>query len=107
MWLGFFTHTRRPARRRIELLVGYFDQQRGRQVALEALQRVAQSVGLLLVAGEAVQQEAVPGVAVGHALGDHAHDHLVRHQVAGVHVALGLASQLGAVGHLRAQDVAG
>ncbi len=70
-------------------------------------ERLLERVGLLLVAREAVEQEAVARVAVADALGDHADDHLVGHELAGVHVALGLAPELGALGDLRAQDVAG
>ncbi len=67
----------------------------------------ASASACLLVAREAVEQEAVARVAAGDPVGDHADDHLVGHELAGVHEPLCLPAQLGALGHLRAQDVAG
>ena len=69
-------------------------------------QGLAQSVGLDGIAGEAVEQEAFAGVLLADALADHAEDHLVGDQLAGVHVLLRLLAQLRALGYLGAQHVA-
>src|SRR5947209_383918 len=57
--------------------------------------------------GEAVEQEAVLGLGGVDPLHDHAADHLVRNQVAAVHVLLRLAAELRLLLDGRAQDVAG
>src|SRR6202023_4170444 len=68
---------------------------------------LAQGVGLLLVARKAVEQEAVTGVAGVDPIADHLHDDLVGHQLARIHVALCLFSELRALCDLSTQDVAG
>ena len=100
--VGFFTHTRRPARRRTTSSSGTSISSAARELALEPARAPASSASACcLVAREAVEQEAVAGVAVADALDDHADDHLVGHQLAGVHVALGLAAELAALRDLR------
>jgi hypothetical protein len=90
-----------------EIVVRHLDEQRRGEPPLEAGERLTEGIRLMLVAWEAVEQEAVAGVAGGDALDDHPHDHLVGDELAGVHVALGLAAELGALGHLCTQHVAG
>ena len=53
------------------------------------LQHFLESIGLFYGAGEAVQQEAVLGVSLVKARIYHAVGEFGRHQVSGVHVALG------------------
>jgi hypothetical protein len=56
---------------------------------------------------EAVEQETDLGVRLGQAVLDHRDGDLVRHEVAGVHVRLGLLAQLGLAADVGAEDVAG
>ena len=58
-------------------------------------------------ARKAVEQEAVAGLVGVHPLGDHARDQVVGHQIAPVHVLLGLPAELRLLLHRPAQDVAG
>jgi hypothetical protein len=62
---------------------------------------------LACVAGEAIEQKAFAGVLLGDAQSDHAEDHLVGHQLSGVHVLLRLLPHLGALRYLGPQHVAG
>jgi len=88
------------------LVVGHLDQQLGGQTAFEARERSGERIDLGLVAREPVEDEAVARVALADAFGDHADYHLVGDEIAGVHVALGALSELGAFGDLGAKDVA-
>src|SRR5262245_6660939 len=56
-------------------------------------------------ARKAVQQEAVPGVAFGQPIPDHGDRDGVRHQIASVHIGLGLPPELGPLTHVHAEDV--
>ena len=69
-------------------------------------QALLERLGLAARAREAVEDEAVRGLRRVELLQDHVADQLVRHQVAAVHVLLGLGPELGAVLHGGAQDVA-
>ena len=89
------------------LLVGGVQQQRGGETAVALRQSPVEHVRLPARAREAVEDEAVGGLRGVDPLHDHVADQVVRHQVAAVHVLLGLAPQLGAVLHGGAQDVAG
>src|SRR5262249_39208407 len=60
-----------------------------------------------LRAREAVEDEAVGRLLLLEPLGDDADDHLVRHQVAAIHVLLCLLADLRALLDRGAQDVAG
>ena len=66
-----------------------------------------QSLGLRNGAGHAVQDKALLAVCLGQTLGDHADDHFIGDQLAGVHILLGLQTHGGAVLHGGPQDVAG
>jgi hypothetical protein len=90
-----------------DLVVGGVDQEDGRQAAATAVEGVLEDVGLLGVAREAVQQEAVLGLGLVDALHDHVADDLVGHEVALGHVALCLLAQRRLVLHRRPEDVAG
>lgn len=68
---------------------------------------LVECLGLGKVAREAVEQEAVCGVRLGHPVLGHADGDLIRHQAARVHVALGLEPQLGALADVGAEQVAG
>ena len=70
-------------------------------------ERPVERVGLRHRAGEAVEQEAAAAPSAREALADHPDHHGVGHQLARVHVALGLAAEVGARGDGRAQQVAG
>src|SRR4051794_7694814 len=85
----------------------HVDEERRAQAAAHALERLVERLRLLGRAREAVEQEAVRGVLVAEAIEDHADDHVVGHELAAVHVPLGLAAQVRALLHRRAQDVAG
>ena len=78
------------------------------RVQLDALglEHRVQRLGLRHVAREAVEQEAVRGVRLLHAVLGHPDGDLVRDQVAGVHVRLGLLAQLGALADVGAEEVA-
>ena len=94
MWLGFFTHTRRPARRRTT-------SSSGTSISSAAVRRRSspssasrQRVGLLArCAGSRRAGSRRAASPLADALDDHADDHLVGHELAGVHVALGLAAR--------------
>ncbi len=75
------------------------------QRRVELGERLVECLGLGERAREAVEQEVV--LARGQALADHPDDDGVGHQIPGVHVALGLEAQPGALGHRVAQQVAG
>src|SRR4051812_15816888 len=89
-----------------DLLVRRLDQQHRGQGATELVERLVERLGLLGVAGEAVEQEAVIALTVVHAAQDHPDDHLVGDEVSAVHVLLGLLAEVGALLDLRAQHVA-
>ena len=103
--------TRRPLIRLTTTSSGDVDQQRRGQPALDAPRaRCRKRVGLIDRAREAVEQEAVARVVIGEALEDHADDHAVGHEFAGVHVALGLGSERcrrgdGGAEHVPGRDV--
>ena len=56
----------------------------------EVGEQLVQRGGLRHGAREAVEQEAVGGVGLGQPVADHVDGDLVRHELAGVHVPLGL-----------------
>ncbi len=70
-------------------------------------EELVQRLRLAQVAREAVQQEAVGGVLLEHAVLGHPDGDLVGHQAARVHVALGLDTQRGALADVGAEQVAG
>ena len=107
MWLGFFTHTRRPPSLRTTSSSGTSTSSTAFRRRSSPRNVFCERVGLLLVAWEAVEQEAVARVALAEPLGDHADDHVVGHELACVHVALRLLAQLGSLGDLAAEDVTG
>ena len=71
--------------------------QRGAHLGKHAVE----DLGLQLVAREAVEQEAVAGVALVEAFLHHRDGDFVGHQVTGVHVALGFVAKRGAMGDVR------
>src|SRR3954469_22413578 len=73
----------------------------------EVGQRAAQLLGLRDGARETVEQETGLGVGLSQAVAHHGDGDLVGHQVAGVHVDLGLLAQLGLTADVGAEDVAG
>ena len=100
--LGADAAAREPAD---DLLVGGLDQEDRGESPAAPLEGVLEHLGLADRAGEAVQQEAVVGlVHLGH---HHLADELVRHQLAVVHVGLGLLAERGLVLHGLPEDVAG
>jgi hypothetical protein len=88
-----------------DLLVGRLDQQHRGELPPGGLQVLRERVGLGHGPREAVEQEAVGGLVAAQAFEDHADDHVVGNEVAGVHVLLGLAAELGPLVHRLAQDV--
>ncbi len=82
-------------------------QDHARQVATEVVERRVERLRLADRAREAVEQEAVTGIVALDALDDHADDHLVGHELAGIHERLRLHAEFGAVGDRLAQHVAG
>jgi hypothetical protein len=70
-------------------------------------EHLVQRDGLRHRAREPVEQEAVGGVGFSEAVGDHVDGHLVGHELAGVHVALGLDAQRRALRHVGPEDVTG
>src|SRR3954453_15305503 len=89
-----------------DVVLGHVDEQRGGETPVDLLQRLVQRPGLRVRAREPVEEEAVGRVLLGEAVEDHADDHLVGHEVAAVHVLLGLLAQVRPVLHRLAQDVA-
>ena len=75
--------------------------------AAELLERLRQRVGLADRAGEAVQQEAVPSLGAVDPFHHHPADEVVGHEVAPVHVGLGLFAEVAPLLDRSAQDVAG
>src|SRR3954468_14211374 len=90
-----------------DVVLGHVDEQRGREPAVDLLQRLVERLGLLVGAREAVEQEAVAGVRVVQAVQDHADDDLVRDEIAAVHVLLRLFPEVRALLDGLAQHVAG
>src|SRR5215210_2980705 len=86
-------------------LVRRRDEQGGGQPAAAALHLLGERVGLADRAREAVEQEAVVALVLD-LVEDHRDHELVGHQLALVHVLLGLLAELGAVLDVRAQEVA-
>ena len=76
-------------------------------VAAEPLEGGLERLRLRHRAREAVEDEPVAGLVAVEAVHDHADDQLVGHEVAAVHVLLGLPAELRLVLHRLAQDVAG
>jgi hypothetical protein len=87
-------------------VVGRLDQQRGGELALLAAQGVGERLGLRRRAREAVEQEPVLALLLD-LLEDHGDHQVVGDELALLHVLLGLRPQLGAVGLVLAQQVAG
>ena len=98
---------RRPETRRTISSSGTCDAERGGDRAPVLLERLVERLGLDDGAREAVEQEAVARVVLLEALDDDPDDHVVGHELAGVHEALGLGAQRAAVLDGQAQDVAG
>ena len=73
----------------------------------DGLQHAVQGLRLRHRAGEAVEQEASAAIGAGDPLPDHVDHHLVGHQLAAVHVLLGLHPQLGSSLDVVPEDVAG
>src|SRR5690606_16228250 len=71
------------------------------------VEEAVEDLGLLGVAGVAVQEEALPGVVLGETVGDHLVGDLVGHEVTGVHVAFRLQSERRAARDVGAEDVPG
>jgi hypothetical protein len=90
-----------------DLVVRDVDQERRGQAATELAHLRVECLGLAGGTREAVEDEPVARLLLGDAVGDQPHHHLVRDQVASVHVLLCLPAELGAVAHRRAQDVPG
>jgi hypothetical protein len=88
-------------------VVGNLDEQRRVERALERIERLAERVRLLLIAREAVEEEAIARLAAADALRDHADDHRIRDEFAFVHVALRLGPERRSVRDLPTQNVAG
>ncbi len=70
-------------------------------------QYLVQGFGLGDGARKAVQNKAFLGIGLLEAILDNADDHLVRDQLAGVHVFLGFFAHFGPLFHRGAQDIAG
>ena len=70
-------------------------------------QQFVECLGLIDVAREAVEDEAVVGVGPGDAFTDHADHDVVGYQLAGVHHGLGLTAQRGLRGDSGTQQVTG
>ena len=105
--VGFFTHTRRPARRRTTSSSGTSISSAAVSWRSRRPSASSSALACCLVSREAVEQEPVAGVLGVDALDDHPDDHLVGDELAGVHEALRLAPELGVLGDVGAQHVAG
>ncbi len=90
-----------------QLLVGHLDQQHRGDPPAHLRELLVERFGLRHRAREAVEDEPVPRVLLPEALGRHRHDQVVGHELAGVHVLLGLLAELGPLLHVRPQHVAG
>ena len=66
-----------------------------------------QGFGLWNRTGKAVEHHALGRIRLGQTLLDDAHDDVVRHKSAGLHVRLGFLPDLGPRGHGGSQHVAG
>src|SRR5262245_54564389 len=89
-----------------DLLLGDVDEEHRGDLPPQAGHLRVQGLGLRESAREAVEDESVGGLVALQPLGDHADDHLVRDQIAAVHVLLGLPADLGSLLDRGAQDVA-
>ena len=97
-----------PAEAAHDLLVGHLDQQRRGQPALAVSASASPSASACCsLRGKPSSRKPSRASPLADARADHADDHLVGHELAGVHVLLRLLAQFGALGHLRAQHVAG
>ena len=85
----------------------HVDEDRGLQGAAQLVEHGVEGLGLGDVAWEAVENEALFGVGLGHALLDHVEHDLVRNQLAGIHGGLGLQAKGGFRGDGGAQQVTG
>src|SRR3954454_21138128 len=90
-----------------EVVLGHVDEQRRSEPAVDLPQRVVERLGLLVGPREAVEQEPVGGVLLAEAVEDHGDDELVGHEIAAVHVRLGLLAEIRLVLDGLAQHVAG
>ena len=88
---------RRPDSRRITSSSSTTSSSTRSSADAEVGQQLVQRGRLRHGAREAVEQEAVAGVRLGEPVPDHVDGDLVRHQLAGVHVPLGLDAQRGAL----------
>src|SRR5699024_4186233 len=77
------------------------------QIQAKALQDALELVGLGNGARETVEEETGLRVVLLQTRLDHADGHVVGHQVAGVHVGLGLEAQRRALADVRAEQIAG
>lgn len=84
----------------------HVNQQGGIQRALQLAQLGVESHRLGRGAGETVQNEAIGGIGLGKALGHQANNHVIGHQIAGIHILLSLKAQLCAFLYRSAQHVA-
>src|SRR5579875_2733293 len=89
-----------------DLLVGDVDQQRRGDAPPESAELLVKRPGLLERARKAVEDEAVARILLLQALAGHREDQLVGHELAGIHVALGLLPELALLSHVGAQHVA-
>src|SRR5215208_5347523 len=90
-----------------DLLLRDLDQDGGGHLSVQLLHLGVERLGLRHGAWEAVEDEAVGGLLPLEAVRNHPDDHLVGHQVAAIHVLLGLLADLGPLLDRGAQDVAG
>jgi hypothetical protein len=86
-------------------VVGHVDEDRGRELAPALVERVGERVGLRDRAREPVQHDRLAVQAVQR-VADRLHDHLVRHEVAAVHVLRRAAPEVGALGVRLAEQFA-
>ena len=98
---------RRPDRRRMTSSSGASISRVAVRWRPAALEGVLEHLGLRDRAREAIEQEAVGGLAAVDALHDHLADQVVRDEVALLHVLLGLLADRGLLLDREAQDVAG
>lgn len=101
-----FRQMRRPHDALDHLVLGDLQVQNRVQLGALVLEHRVKGLGLSHVAGEAVEQEAVRGVRLGHAVLGHPDGDLVRHQLACVHVGAGLLAKVSALADVGAEEVA-
>ncbi len=90
-----------------DLLIGHVDQDRGRHAPTQLGKLALKRTRLLERPREAIEDESVAGIVLLETLRRHRHDQLVGHKVAGVHVLLGLLSELRTFLDVAAEHLAG